>query len=43
MDEIGGLAPKAALARSTLVCSEDDDWEAWLDAAGVHKVKPVRR
>ena len=43
MDEIGGLAPEAALAKSTLVRSEHDDWEAWLDSAGVDGAKPARQ
>jgi LysR family glycine cleavage system transcriptional activator len=44
IEEIRGLPPAAALARSTLIYEEsNDDWEAWLEAAGAGEVRPLRR
>lgn len=43
MREIGGLPPAEALPRCTFIHSADDDWDAWLKAAGAEGVKPARR
>jgi LysR family glycine cleavage system transcriptional activator len=43
MDEIRGFPPAAALAKGTLICAVDDDWDAWLKAAGAAGVKPARQ
>jgi len=43
MKDISGLSLAEALARSTLIHSTGDDWDAWLEAAGVQGVKPARR
>jgi LysR family transcriptional regulator, glycine cleavage system transcriptional activator len=43
MDEIGGLAPAAALAKSPLIRVFEDDWETWLEEADAAGVKPARQ
>lgn len=43
MERIRDLSVAEALARSTLIHSAGDDWDDWLNAAGVHGVKPTRR
>jgi LysR family glycine cleavage system transcriptional activator len=42
-DEIAGLPPAAALARSTMIRDAEDDWDTWLGAAGASGVKPARQ
>jgi LysR family glycine cleavage system transcriptional activator len=41
LDQIAGLPPAEALARSTVIHDIDDDWETWLEAAGASTVKPA--
>jgi LysR family glycine cleavage system transcriptional activator len=41
LNEIRGLSPAQALARSTLIHDAEDDWETWLDAAGAAGIKPA--
>lgn len=45
MDEVRGLGPAEALAKSTLIRDtndEFDDWEIWLEAADATGAKPAR-
>jgi LysR family transcriptional regulator, glycine cleavage system transcriptional activator len=43
MDSIGRLSLHEALARSSLIHTYGDDWEAWLEAAGASNIKPARQ
>jgi LysR family transcriptional regulator, glycine cleavage system transcriptional activator len=40
---MAGLAPAEALAQNIVIRADYDDWEPWLEAAGIDELKPARQ
>ncbi len=40
---IAGLSPAEALAQGGVIRSTEDDWDSWLEAAGIAKLKSARQ